>query len=110
MRPDVCGASRSARPQGFDTEDMDGLIGPKTINAVRASQLNKSLRPDGYASVGVAFKLATQTWKFLSGFIAAPVVSGGAVSDVANLWVSAGQATTSVSSAVAFAHVSATGG
>ena len=65
---------------------------------------------DANIVVGVAFKLATQTWKFLSGFIAAPVVSGGAVSDVANLWVSAGQATTSVSSAVAFAHVNATGG
>ena len=60
--------------------------------------------------VGAAFKSATQTWTFPSGFIAPPVVSGGAVSDVANLWVSAGQATTSVSSAVAFAHVSATGG
>ena len=65
---------------------------------------------DANIVVGVAFKLATQTWKFLSGFVAAPVVSGGAVSDVANLWVSAGQATTSVSSAVAFAHVSSTGG
>ena len=60
--------------------------------------------------VGAAFKSATQTWIFPSGFIAAPVVSGGAVSDVANLWVSAVQATTSLSSAVAFAHVSATGG
>jgi peptidoglycan hydrolase-like protein with peptidoglycan-binding domain len=57
MRPDVCGASRSARPQGFDTEDIDGLIGPKTINAVRAFQLNKSLRPDGYASFGLLKKL-----------------------------------------------------
>jgi peptidoglycan hydrolase-like protein with peptidoglycan-binding domain len=57
MRPDVCGASRSARPQGFDTEDMDGLIGPKTINAVRAFELNKSLRPDGYASFGLLKKL-----------------------------------------------------
>jgi len=57
MRPDVCGASRSARPQGFDTEDMDRLIGPKTINAVRAFQLNKSLRPDGYASFGLLKKL-----------------------------------------------------
>jgi peptidoglycan hydrolase-like protein with peptidoglycan-binding domain len=33
--------------QGFDTEDVDGLVGPKTINAVRAFQLSKSLRPDG---------------------------------------------------------------
>jgi peptidoglycan hydrolase-like protein with peptidoglycan-binding domain len=57
MRPDVCGASRSARPQGIDTEDMDGLIGPKTINAVRAFELNKSLRPDGYASFGLLKKL-----------------------------------------------------
>ena len=35
--------------------------------------------------VGAAFKLAIQTWTFPSGFIAAPVVSGGAVNDVANL-------------------------
>ena len=60
--------------------------------------------------VGAAFKSATQTWTFPSGFIAPPIVSGGNVSDVANLWISAGQTTTSVSSAVAFAHVSATGG
>ena len=46
--------------QGFDTEDMDGLIGPKTINAVRAFQLNKSLRPDGYASFGLLKKYANQ--------------------------------------------------
>ena len=42
--------------QGFYIEDVVGLIGPKTINAVRAFQLNKSLRPDGYASFGLLKK------------------------------------------------------
>ena len=64
----------------------------------------------GHAEMGLN---GSNSWSLKispNGFIAPPVVSGGAVSDVANLWVSAGQATTSVSSAVAFAHVSATGG
>jgi peptidoglycan hydrolase-like protein with peptidoglycan-binding domain len=39
--------------RGFDTEDMVGLIGPKTINAVRAFQLSKSLRPDGCVYFGL---------------------------------------------------------
>ena len=48
---------RRLTAQGFDTEGVDGLIGPKTINAVRAFQLSKSLRPDGYASLGLLKKL-----------------------------------------------------
>ncbi|UWQ28630.1 lytic murein transglycosylase [Leisingera sp. M523] len=35
---------------GFDTEGIDGKIGPKTIGAVRAYQVAKGLTPDGYAS------------------------------------------------------------
>ena len=60
--------------------------------------------------VGATFRSVIQTWTFPSGFIAPPIVLGGAASDVANRWVSAGQPTTSASSAVAFAYVSATGG
>jgi membrane-bound lytic murein transglycosylase B len=48
---------RRLTAQGFDTEGVDGLIGPKTINAVRAFQLSKNLRPDGYASLGLLKKL-----------------------------------------------------
>ncbi|MFY0308572.1 lytic murein transglycosylase [Leisingera sp. D0M16] len=35
---------------GFDTEGVDGRIGPKTIGAVRAYQVASGLTPDGYAS------------------------------------------------------------
>ncbi|QAX31563.1 lytic murein transglycosylase [Leisingera sp. NJS204] len=35
---------------GFDTDGIDGKIGPKTIGAVRAYQVAKGLTPDGYAS------------------------------------------------------------
>ncbi|OED48548.1 murein transglycosylase [Rhodobacteraceae bacterium (ex Bugula neritina AB1)] len=35
---------------GFDTEGIDGKIGPKTIGAVRAYQVANGLTPDGYAS------------------------------------------------------------
>jgi len=34
---------------GFDTQGIDGLIGPNTVNAVRAFQLARGLIPDGYA-------------------------------------------------------------
>jgi lytic murein transglycosylase len=43
--------------QGFDTDGIDGKIGPKTINAVRAFQLSKGVRPDGYASLGLLKQL-----------------------------------------------------
>ena len=36
---------------GFDTQKVDGRIGPVTINAVRAYQKAKGLTPDGYASL-----------------------------------------------------------
>lgn len=38
---------------GFDTQKIDGLIGPLTINAIRAYQLDRGLTPDGYASPGL---------------------------------------------------------
>lgn len=37
--------------KGFDTQGVDGRIGPKTISAVRAYQLANRLTPDGYASL-----------------------------------------------------------
>ena len=36
---------------GFDTQGIDGRIGPLTIDAVRAFQLSKGMVPDGYASL-----------------------------------------------------------
>ena len=60
-------------------------------------------------SVGALFKSTIQTWTYPSAFIAAPVVSGGNVSDVANVWVTAGQAGVADCSAVAFGHSSAAG-
>ncbi len=36
---------------GFDTQSIDGRIGPNTTNAVRAYQLAEGLLPDGYASL-----------------------------------------------------------
>ena len=38
---------------GFDTQKIDGKIGPLTINAVRAFQQAKGLTPDGYASLAL---------------------------------------------------------
>lgn len=61
-------------------------------------------------AVGALFKSAVQAWNYPAAFVAAPVVSGGNVSDVANLWVTAGQGGATNCSAVVFAHASATGG
>lgn len=36
---------------GFDTQGVDGKIGPKTIDAVRAYQAKKGMPQDGYASL-----------------------------------------------------------
>lgn len=60
-------------------------------------------------SIGALFKSTTQTWTYPATFVAAPVVNGGNVSDVANLWVASGQSGIADCSAVAFAHVSTTG-
>ncbi|WP_446720161.1 lytic murein transglycosylase [Leisingera sp. ANG-Vp] len=42
---------------GFDTEGIDGKIGPKTIGAVRDYQVANGLTPDGYASPRLLEKL-----------------------------------------------------
>ncbi len=42
---------------GFDTDGVDGKIGPKTIGAVRAYQVANGLTPDGYASLRLLQRL-----------------------------------------------------
>lgn len=42
---------------GFDTRGVDGKIGPRTIEAVRAYQRTLGLAPDGYASLDVLSRL-----------------------------------------------------
>jgi lytic murein transglycosylase len=42
---------------GFDTEGIDGKIGPNTIAAVRGFQRAKGLIPDGYASLEILKRL-----------------------------------------------------
>ncbi len=41
---------RKLRRAGFDLEKIDGIIGPNTIDAIRAFQRSKGVTPDGYAS------------------------------------------------------------
>ncbi|MGJ8603491.1 MAG: lytic murein transglycosylase [Marivita sp.] len=43
--------------KGFDTQKIDGKIGPLTINAVRAFQASVGDIPDGYASLNILRKL-----------------------------------------------------
>ncbi len=42
---------------GFDTQGVDGKIGPLTINAVRAYQRSIGMEPDGYPSLTILKKL-----------------------------------------------------
>lgn len=42
---------------GFDTQGVDGKIGPLTIDAVRAYQRTVGMAPDGYASLNILQKL-----------------------------------------------------
>lgn len=42
---------------GFNTEGTDGMIGPKTIAALRAFQRSVGMVPDGYASLDVLRRL-----------------------------------------------------
>ena len=42
---------------GFDTQGVDGKIGPKTLDAVRGFQRARGLVPDGYASLDLLKKL-----------------------------------------------------
>ncbi|WP_405050598.1 lytic murein transglycosylase [Sediminimonas sp.] len=41
---------RRLRRKGFDVEKIDGIIGPNTVNAIRAYQVSQGMTPDGYAS------------------------------------------------------------
>ncbi|MDU9004234.1 lytic murein transglycosylase [Sedimentitalea todarodis] len=43
--------------KGFDTQGIDGRIGPLTIDAVRAYQVASGLTPDGYASMTLLNRL-----------------------------------------------------
>jgi lytic murein transglycosylase len=42
---------------GFDTQGVDGVIGPNTIAAIRAFQRTQGLTPDGYASYDILERL-----------------------------------------------------
>lgn len=44
---------RRLTASGFDTEKIDGRIGPLTIDAARAYQVARGLVPDGYVSPGL---------------------------------------------------------
>jgi lytic murein transglycosylase len=43
--------------KGFDTQGIDGRIGPLTISAVRAFQVASGMTPDGYASLNLLQRL-----------------------------------------------------
>lgn len=38
---------------GFDTQGVDGRVGPNTINAIRSYQKSRGLVADGYASAAL---------------------------------------------------------
>ncbi len=42
---------------GYDTQGIDGVIGPRTIAAIRAFQRSEGLAPDGYASYDILRRL-----------------------------------------------------
>jgi membrane-bound lytic murein transglycosylase B len=42
---------------GFDTDGVDGIIGPNTIQAIRAFQSSIGMIPDGYASLEILRRL-----------------------------------------------------
>ncbi|MEL6168916.1 MAG: lytic murein transglycosylase [Pseudomonadota bacterium] len=48
---------RRLTAQGFDTQGVDGIIGPNTIAAIRAFQRTQGLIPDGYASYEILRRL-----------------------------------------------------
>ncbi|MYA87171.1 MAG: lytic murein transglycosylase, partial [Boseongicola sp. SB0662_bin_57] len=43
--------------RGFDTQGMDGIIGPNTVDAIRTFQASQGLPPDGHASHEVLERL-----------------------------------------------------
>ena len=42
---------------GFNTDGVDGIIGPNTIQAIRGFQRSQGLTPDGYASYDILKRL-----------------------------------------------------
>lgn len=48
---------RRLTASGFDTQGVDGKIGPKTIAAIRAFQRTAGMVPDGYASLNILKRL-----------------------------------------------------
>ena len=44
---------RLLRRKGFDTEKIDGIVGPMTIAAIRGFQASLGLTPDGYATTDI---------------------------------------------------------
>ena len=51
---------RLLRRKGFDTQKIDGKIGPLTIEAIRAYQRSIGETPDGYASLDLLKKLRSR--------------------------------------------------
>ncbi len=48
---------RRLTARGFDTQGIDGRIGPLTVDAVRAFQVASGMTPDGYASLALLKRL-----------------------------------------------------
>lgn len=48
---------RRLTAQGFDTQGVDGRIGPNSIKALRAFQKSAGVAPDGYASLSLLTRL-----------------------------------------------------
>ncbi len=63
---------------GFDTLGVDGRIGPKTIDAVRAYQVARGLTPDGYASLRLLERLCGKPGLLSPGSSRAVVPTAGA--------------------------------
>ena len=48
---------RRLTARGFDTQGVDGIIGPNTIQAIRRFQASVGMVPDGYASYEILRRL-----------------------------------------------------
>ena len=51
---------RRLKRKGFLDDKIDGIIGPNTINAIRAFQVSRGVTPDGYASQDLLKLLKTR--------------------------------------------------
>ena len=43
--------------RGYNTQGVDGIIGPNTIQAIRGFQASQGMVPDGYASFEILKRL-----------------------------------------------------